>query len=278
MLPKLTIGLPVRNGEKTLRLVIENILNQTFRDFQLIISDNCSIDSTSNICKEYQKKDSRIIFFSHKKNIGGAKNFKYVFSKAKTEYFCWAAADDLRSNNFLEDNINFLEHNLNYVASASPNRFDNDDSKRLISFDIVGSLEKKIKIFFGNCWNSHGIFYAIFRRKDLIGCDALGKDFFGMDWAINLFLIKKGNIHRSKNSYIIFGSEGTSRANNSWKYFRVKKIEWIFPFFVLNVFIYNLIKDINSLKKLDIFLTLLKFNTSVFFRHIYFLIQNISRS
>ena len=277
MPPKLTIGLPVRNGEKTLRLVIENILNQTFRDFQLIISDNCSVDLTSSICEEYQKKDSRIILFRQKKNIGAANNFEFVFSNAKTEYFCWAAADDLRSNNFLEDNINFLEHNLNYVASASPNRHDIDDCTRLVSFELVGSLEKKIKLFFNNCWKSHGIFYAIFRRKDLEDSDALGRDFFGVDWAIIIDLLKKGNIHRSKNSFIIFGSEGFSRVNNSWKSYRTKKIEWIIPFFSLNVYTYKLIKDINFLQRLFILLTLFKFNTRVLFIRIFILIRSFSQ-
>ena len=55
---KITIGLPLYNGEKTLRRTLDSLLQQTFTDFILIISDNGSTDSSSKICLEYQKKDS----------------------------------------------------------------------------------------------------------------------------------------------------------------------------------------------------------------------------
>ena len=65
--PKLNIGVPVYNGEKFIRKCLNSILNQTFTDFEIILSDNASTDSTTSICKEYAKKDSRILFL--KQNI-----------------------------------------------------------------------------------------------------------------------------------------------------------------------------------------------------------------
>ncbi len=56
-IPKVSIGMPVYNGEKLLHRAIDSILSQTFTDFEIIISDNASTDSTSMICKEYEKKD-----------------------------------------------------------------------------------------------------------------------------------------------------------------------------------------------------------------------------
>ena len=54
--PTLTIGLPVYNGENSVKKSIDSLLCQTFTDFELIISDNASTDSTSDICREYEKK------------------------------------------------------------------------------------------------------------------------------------------------------------------------------------------------------------------------------
>ena len=85
--PVISIGMPVYNGEKFLRNKIESLLNQTFQDFELIISDNGSTDLTYKICNEYTKKDKRIIYFQQKKNIGGWNNFLFVLEKAKNEYF-----------------------------------------------------------------------------------------------------------------------------------------------------------------------------------------------
>ena len=63
---KITIGIPVYNGEKFLVEKISSILNQNYNNFELIISDNCSTDSTKEICEKFVTKDKRIRFFSHK--------------------------------------------------------------------------------------------------------------------------------------------------------------------------------------------------------------------
>ena len=61
--PRLSIGLPVFNGEDYLREALDALLGQTFEDFELIISDNASTDQTPNICESYRKQDSRIRYF-----------------------------------------------------------------------------------------------------------------------------------------------------------------------------------------------------------------------
>ena len=95
MIPKITIGLPVYNGDKFLKECIESILNQTFLDFELLISDNASTDSTSEICSAYALQDKRICYSRNLKNIGMIENFKHVLDIAKGKYFMWIAADDL---------------------------------------------------------------------------------------------------------------------------------------------------------------------------------------
>jgi len=72
---KLSIGMPVYNGELFIERAIESILAQTFTDFELIISDNASTDSTQEICQNFSKKDDRIRIFKQEKNIGVHRNF-----------------------------------------------------------------------------------------------------------------------------------------------------------------------------------------------------------
>ena len=91
---KLSIGLPVYNGELFIERAIESILAQTFTDFELIISDNASTDSTQEICQNFSKKDNRIRIFKQEKNIGVHRNFYFLLSQAKGEYFAWTAVDD----------------------------------------------------------------------------------------------------------------------------------------------------------------------------------------
>ena len=106
-----SIGLPIHNGEFFLKKRIDSILNQTFKNFELIISDNASSDETRKICEEYAKQDSRIQYIHQKKNIGALQNFKFVLQNAIGKYFVWAAVDDLWESTFLSKNIEILESN-----------------------------------------------------------------------------------------------------------------------------------------------------------------------
>jgi len=116
--PKLTIGMPVYNGELFIKKAIKSILDQTFTDFELIISNNSSTDSTEKICQDFIDKDNRIQIHTQKKNIGIHRNFNFLLSKAKGEYFAWAAVDDYLDNDFMEKNLKILESDKSVVSSV----------------------------------------------------------------------------------------------------------------------------------------------------------------
>lgn len=99
---KVSIGMPVFNGEKYIREALDSLLTQTFTDFELIISDNASTDDTQAICEEYSRRDPRILYTRQIENMGILFNFQFVLDKAKGEYFMWAAADDRWDANWIE--------------------------------------------------------------------------------------------------------------------------------------------------------------------------------
>ena len=99
--PKVSIGLPVYNGEKYLALALDSVLKQDFADFELIISDNASRDGTAEICKAYAARDPRIRYYRKEVNIGAAPNYENVFHLARGEIFKWHAHDDLLLPGFL---------------------------------------------------------------------------------------------------------------------------------------------------------------------------------
>ena len=104
----ISIGLPVYNGEKFLKKKLDSLLSQTFTNFEIIISDNASIDSTESICQTYLKKDSRIKYYRQEKNLGVIANYNFVLEKATNEYFVWTAVDDMMEPQFLEKMIQEL--------------------------------------------------------------------------------------------------------------------------------------------------------------------------
>lgn len=277
--PLVSIGMPVFNSEATIKSAIDSILRQTLVDFELIISDNCSTDSTSAICQEYSNKDSRIIYVRQSENIGMARNFKFVFDQGKCQYFMWAAGDDVRSPDFLEENVQFLETHPDYVASTSPNCFEGQDpiEINLVTFEIVGSVEERFIQFFNNCWQSHGIIYSVFRKNILDTCEPLNqaRPFTAADWAIELFLIKHGNVHRSVNGLTTFGVNGVSRSADPWGVFRNGFIEWVVPFKSLTAYVFKLSADQPLPVRYAIIKSLIKLNLSVSYRPLYAIIYPV---
>jgi glycosyltransferase involved in cell wall biosynthesis len=114
--PRVSIGMPVFNGEKYLREALDSILAQTYKDFELNISDNASTDDTQNICLDYAAKDDRIHYYHNEKNIGGPNNYNRVFELSSGEYFKWAAYDDVFAPEFLEKCVNMLDKDPSIVG------------------------------------------------------------------------------------------------------------------------------------------------------------------
>jgi len=108
--PKVSIGLPVWNGDKYLRLALDSILQQDYTDFELIISDNASTDRTPEICQEFAAKDKRIRYSRNQTNIGARGNYNRVFELARGEFFKWASHDDEIHMSLLRRCFESFEH------------------------------------------------------------------------------------------------------------------------------------------------------------------------
>lgn len=117
-LPRISVGMPVYNGEKYIREALDSLLAQTFTDFELIISDNASIDGTQKICDEYASKDSRIKYVRQAENLGSIGNFNYLLTRSKSDYFTWLACDDFLEPSFLEKTIQYLDQFEDVVVCA----------------------------------------------------------------------------------------------------------------------------------------------------------------
>jgi glycosyltransferase involved in cell wall biosynthesis len=92
--PRLSFGLPVWNGEATLRRCLDSLLAQDFTDFEVVVSDNASTDGTSRILDEYAARDPRIRVSRNRENIGQIENVNLVFRQSRGEYFRWIGATD----------------------------------------------------------------------------------------------------------------------------------------------------------------------------------------
>lgn len=107
--PRLSIGVPVFNGERYLAEALDSLLQQTFQDFEIVISDNASTDATPEICAEYARRDERISYVRQPYNVGAAANYNRTFELAQGELFKWAAHDDRCAPQFLQRCVEALD-------------------------------------------------------------------------------------------------------------------------------------------------------------------------
>jgi glycosyltransferase involved in cell wall biosynthesis len=129
--PRVSLGMPVYNGERFLRETLDSLLGQTYRDFELIISDNGSTDTTQQICREYASRDSRIRYHREEVNRGAGWNYNRVVDLARGIYFKWAAHDDLCAPTYLEKCVAVLDSDASVVV-AYPDDQDIDDQGNYI--------------------------------------------------------------------------------------------------------------------------------------------------
>ncbi|NLD25278.1 glycosyltransferase family 2 protein [Candidatus Dojkabacteria bacterium] len=116
--PKVTVLMPAYNAEKYIETAIESILNQTYKDFEFIIVNDCSTDSTLDIIKKYAKKDKRIKIISNKENQKIAQTLNNGLKEAKGKYIARLDADDWSHPERLEKQVNFMEENPRIVLSS----------------------------------------------------------------------------------------------------------------------------------------------------------------
>lgn len=102
MAPKVSIGFPVYNGERYMRDALDALLTQTFRDFEIVLSDNVSTDATQSICEDYARRDARIRYIRQPRPLHVIDHFNFVLHESRGDYFMWQASDDRRHPAWLE--------------------------------------------------------------------------------------------------------------------------------------------------------------------------------
>ena len=129
-----SIGLPVYNGARFLSQALESLLGQSYRNIELIISDNASTDATREICQSYASLDRRVRHSRLTENIGGVPNHNRVFEAAKGEYFMWSSHDDLWAPTYVEKCVAALEEDRGAVLAYSKARVidERGETKRVL--------------------------------------------------------------------------------------------------------------------------------------------------
>jgi glycosyltransferase involved in cell wall biosynthesis len=174
--PRVSIGLPTYNRPELLELVLECFRQQTFADFELVISDNASPDAkVRQLCERYANLDTRFRYFRQPANQGAERNFWFVYDQARAPLFLWASDDDLWPADFLEKGVAGLEANPHasaWFCQIVNINIHGDVARSYPSFSRFRSSASKFVDLIRFLWEPEimgkaNLIYSMFRRRAL---------------------------------------------------------------------------------------------------------------
>ena len=201
---KVFIGMPAYNGERFIKEAIESLSEQTFADWKIFISDDASTDKTRVMCEEFARKDPRITYFRQEKNIGIFRNFKFVLDNADTDYFIWAAQDDIREKDYLKICVDQLEKNHSLgLATTRMAAIDSFGRTLVEELELTRFSEKPIAQnvtryvlqpeVLGKCNLMYGLFRTVVARETWQAYPQ--RQIWGQDYMFSLALIARHKVY-----------------------------------------------------------------------------------
>jgi glycosyltransferase involved in cell wall biosynthesis len=177
-MPLVSFALPVRNGRGTIAQAIESICSQTLKDWELVISDNCSSDGTSEICASFAADDRRVRHLPTGRPLSQNKNFTAAFRHARGTFFRWCGDDDWLEPSYAERTIHALSGDSSAVLCTTLQRCYRDDQPTVLNdalnyfqgvdaHDPIGRVVQFLRILEGAGRLGIDPIYSLMRRDAL---------------------------------------------------------------------------------------------------------------
>lgn len=152
--PLISVIMGVYNDKKFLSKSIDSILNQTYKNFEFIICDDCSNDGSWNILKKYEAKDERIKIIKNEKNLGLASSLNKCIKISKGNYIARMDSDDISIKDRFQKQIEYLENNPEisvigtnvYYIDNSDHRYSKSENKTLKEISFQDTVKQTMLV------------------------------------------------------------------------------------------------------------------------------------
>ena len=215
---KISVIVPVYNVEQYLERCAESIINQTYKNVEIILVDDGSTDSSGRLCDELAKKDDRIMVVNTEKNMGVVKGRNHLIDLANGKYIAFLDADDYWHSQKLEKQINFMKEKGAAISCTEYTRVREDETK---INEVVIKEEISYKDMLKN--NYLGCLTVIYDAQKL------GKRYFKQrdkneDYVLWLEIVKEVKvIYGLKENLAFYRVLDNSRSSNK---FKTAKVRW----------------------------------------------------
>ena len=208
-MPRVSVIMSVYNGSKFLDQSIESILKQTFPDFEFLIVDDCSTDSSLKIIAKYAKQDSRIRIIKNETNIGLTKSLNRAILESKGEYIARIDADDFSYPERFKKQVKFLDSNLKcgLVGAWAEIIDDNDKVMRAIKYPTLSVDLKRDLIKYNPFFHSS----IMIRRSTLDQVGLYNEEFrYAQDYELYFRIASKYGLENIPNVLIKYRESSSS--------------------------------------------------------------------
>lgn len=171
-----TIGVPTRNGAKTIRRALDSVLAQSYSRWELVISDNASSDETQAICSSYADTEPRVRYVRQARNIGMAANFNATLKHARGKYFAWLSDDDAWSPHYLECLVDSIRGAQRPALAACRYRYVYENGEYIDSSDVDETWSTLQSTIYYMRHGEINWFYGLFATNVLRACGGMHRD------------------------------------------------------------------------------------------------------
>lgn len=238
MQEKIDVLMATYNGEKYLKEQIDSILNQTYKNIQIIISDDCSTDSTREILKQYEQNEKIKIYYQEK-NLGYIKNFEFLLRNVENDIYMLSDQDDVWKEQKIEKSVEKLKNENLDLVFGDLEVVDENLNTLYGSFNKFMKLDRKIEKYI----DSYKLQYlyncitgcTIISRKKLI--DKIlplpnNSKYMVHDYWMGLIVALNGKIGYIKETYIKYRQHGNNQVGIEKKSHKFKELEQVRNLFI----------------------------------------------
>ena len=239
MSEKVDILLATYNGEKYIKEQIDSILNQNYKDIRLIISDDCSKDTTIQILKEYEQKDKRIELYIQPQNLGVVKNIEFMLQQVENPYYMLADQDDVWLPEKVEKSLEKLKQENADLVFGDLEVVDQELKTIYSSFGDYMLLNRKINKYI----NSDRLNYLY---NCVTGCTILAKKetiekilplpqkskYVIHDYWMGIMVSLNGKVAYISEKYIKYRQHGNNQVGTNKISHGFKKLEQVRELFI----------------------------------------------
>lgn len=236
---QIDVLLATYNGEKYIREQIESILNQTYKNIKLIISDDCSNDGTVNILKEYEEKDNRVKLIIQQENLGVVKNIEFLLNQVENELYMLSDQDDVWLPEKIEKSVTKLREEKADLVFGDLEVVDRELKTMYPSFGDFMLLNKKINKYIGtykvnylyNCVTGCTVISKKKFIKDILPLPTTSKYLLHDHW-IALMVSLKGKLAYMPEKYIKYRQHGNNEVGTKKISHKMNNLEEIRELFI----------------------------------------------